>query len=68
MPPRRRDTCAVDSNHVTFWINPASLLHHDFGIHLDATLADQRFASATRRDAGLGEDLLQAHALSSLAH
>jgi hypothetical protein len=68
VPARWRDTSAIDSDHVTFRINPSTLLEDDLGVHLNATLADQNLAGATRGDASLGEDLLEAYALGGFGH
>jgi hypothetical protein len=68
MPTRRRNASAIDANHVAFGVDPAPQLEDDLGIHFDPALADHDLAGATRADAGLGEDLLEAYALLRLDH
>jgi hypothetical protein len=68
MPTGWRNAGAVDSDHISFRIDPAALLHNDLGIHFDAPLADQDFAGSTRGNAGLGEDLLEAYACCRFGH
>jgi hypothetical protein len=68
MPARRRDAGAVDSDHITFRVDPAALLSNHLGVDLDASLVDQDFACSARGDPGSGQDLLKAHARCGLGH
>jgi hypothetical protein len=68
MSARRRDTRAVDSNHVTFGIDPAALLGDDLGVNFHTALADQGFTPPARAYAGLGKHLLEAYTISRFGH
>jgi hypothetical protein len=68
MSARRWDTRAIDSNHVTFGIDPAALLGDDLGVHFHTALADQGFTRPARAYAGLGKHLLEAYTICRLAH
>jgi hypothetical protein len=65
---RRWDTRAIDSNHVTFGIDPAALLGDDLGVNLHTALADQGLTRPARAYAGLGKHLLEAYTICRLAH
>jgi hypothetical protein len=65
---RRWDTRAIDSNHVTFRINPATLLGDDLRVNFHTAVADQCFTRPARAYAGLGKHLLEAHTIYSLCH
>jgi hypothetical protein len=68
MSARWWDTRAIDSNHVTFGIDPAALLGDDLGVNLDTALADHGFTRPARAYAGLGKHLLEAYTICRLAH
>src|SRR4051812_2867068 len=59
VPPGRRDARAVDADDVVLGVDAAALLAHDVAVHLDPALVDHRLRRPARRQAGLGQDLLQ---------